>query len=96
MSWDKLMVRKEDGGLGLRDLHAFNLSLLGKQGWHFMTHPTSLVSLIFKSKYFPRGDFLGASIGHSPSFVWRSVCSSQQVLREGMRWVIGDGSSVHI
>lgn len=87
MSWDKLTMRKDDGGLGFRDLHAFNPALLGKQGWHFMTNPTSLVSRVFKAKYFPDGDFLGASVGHSPSFAWRSVWSSQRLLREGVRWI---------
>lgn len=31
MSWKKLGRRKEESGLGFRDLHAFNLAMLGKQ-----------------------------------------------------------------
>jgi hypothetical protein len=76
MSWDKLTMRKEWGGTGFRNIHGFNLAMLGKQGWNFLTNPDAMVSRIFKAKYFPNGDFLGASLGHNPSYVWRSIWSS--------------------
>jgi hypothetical protein len=32
LSWDKLTMRKEFGGMGFRHLYGFNLAMLGKQG----------------------------------------------------------------
>lgn len=32
MKWEKLIVRKELGGMNFRDLHGLNLVMLGKQG----------------------------------------------------------------
>jgi hypothetical protein len=32
MSWDKLTMRKEWGGMGFRNIYGFNLAMLGKQG----------------------------------------------------------------
>jgi hypothetical protein len=82
--------------MGFKSIHAFNLAMLGKQGWWLLTCPNNLISRLFKARYFPRSDFLGANIGHNPSYVWRSIWSTKTLIREGSRWCIGDGSSVSI
>lgn len=82
--------------MGFKDLQVFNLSLLAKQGWRFVDDPEALVSKVFKAKYFPQCDFLNANLGHNPSYCWRSVWSSQAILREGVRWRVGDGSCINI
>jgi hypothetical protein len=40
---------KADGGLGYRDFHGFNMSLIAKQAWKFVSEPDKLVSRIFKA-----------------------------------------------
>ncbi|KEH17822.1 transmembrane protein, putative [Medicago truncatula] len=42
LSWEKLTMHKKYGGVSFKDLTAFNLAMLGKQGWKFQTHPDSL------------------------------------------------------
>ena len=54
--------------MGFRDVGAFNQALLAKQCWRILSKPSSLVAMIFKAKYFPKGDFLDAYIGHNPSY----------------------------
>jgi len=96
MAWSGLGRNKLDGGLGYRDLVNFNTALLAKQGWRFIKHPDTLVSSIFREKYFPSGDFLGSSLGSRPSYVWRSICGAKPVLSEGLMWRVGDGLSIKI
>lgn len=62
-SWDKMFRLKEDGGMGFRDLGKFNISLLAKQGWRFISHPDSLLARVMKAKYYPRSNFFECSFG---------------------------------
>ena len=39
IKWDTLCMRKEQGGIGFWDLHFFNLAMLGKHGWNFVSNP---------------------------------------------------------
>ncbi|CAN1761930.1 Transposon TX1 uncharacterized 149 kDa protein [Linum perenne] len=96
MNWRRLCVQKESGGMGFRDLACFNLAMLGKQGWKFLTEPNALVSRVFKAKYFPKGDYLSAEEGYRPSFVWKSILAAQDVVRRGYRWRVEDGSKLGV
>lgn len=69
MAWEKLSVHKFFGGMGFKDLASFNAAMLGKQAWKLQTDVDSLVSRLFKARYFPRSDYLGASLGANPSYV---------------------------
>ena len=67
-SWDKICLPKVEGGLGFRDLKAFNLALLEKQGWQLQTCKNTLLYKVYKARYFPHGDFLTTKLRNNPSF----------------------------
>jgi hypothetical protein len=96
MSWAKLGRAKESGGMGFRDLECFNLALLAKQGWRLIHNSDSLVSQIFREKYYPNASFQTSNLGRRPSYAWRSIWASRKLLQEGMRWRVGDGKSIRI
>ena len=43
LSWEKMCMPKVESGLGFRNLKAFNLAWLAKQGWPLQTATNSLV-----------------------------------------------------
>ena len=96
VSWEKLCTPKEDGGMGFRDLKAFNLALLAKQWWRMLQSPNLLVHKVFKVKYIWNGSFNEAELGRRPSYVWRSMLAARKVVDRGSKWCIGNGKSVHI
>jgi hypothetical protein len=96
MSWKKMGKGKEKGGLGFRDLELFNLAMLAKQGWRLIQNLESLVARIMKAKYYPNSNFLDAEIGRNPSYAWRSIWNSKNLLKEGLIWRVGDGTQIKI
>ncbi|KAL8120232.1 hypothetical protein AgCh_017395 [Apium graveolens] len=96
MSWEGLSKHKSTGGMGFRDFYDFNLAMLAKQGWRFLSKPDSMVSRVFKARYFPNKNFMAAILGHNPSFVWRSIWESIPLLKSGVRWIIGPGDKIDI
>jgi hypothetical protein len=96
VNWKKTCKAKSKGGIGFKDLRAFNEALLAKQGWRLTTNPDSLVAKIFKAKYYPNSDFLSAKHTQNSSFSWQSIQKASWVLKKGCKWIIGDGKSIDI
>lgn len=95
-SWKKLCVPKGRGGLGFRDLQLFNKALLAKQGWKLVEYPNSLLCRVLKGKYFRDCSFMETKHKGNESFVWRSLMWRRSLLKEGLRWRIGDGNLVNV
>ncbi|KAL0422181.1 UNVERIFIED_CONTAM: putative mitochondrial protein [Sesamum latifolium] len=97
LAWDHTCKSKLDGGLGFRNLEAFNLALLAKQLWHLLSRPGSLVSRVFKAKYFPHSHLFEAQLGARPSYTWRSIMAAMSLFVRGVdgalaqviRWIFG-------
>lgn len=96
MRWEKLSNHKMNGGLSFRDFNRFNLALLGKQCWRFMTEPNRLSSKLYKARYFADCHFLESKLGSSPSFIWRSIWEAKHVVNAGARWKVGNGKEITI
>lgn len=62
----------------------------------FLANLDMLFSKIFKTKYFSNGDFVTVEEGSNPSFVWKSVLQSYHLIKQGIRWRVGDGNSIRI
>ncbi|XP_059437076.1 uncharacterized protein LOC132170205 [Corylus avellana] len=96
MSWSKMSLSKAQGGLGFRDIVSFNKALLAKQIWRLWKYPDSLIAKIMKAKYYPECSVLDAPCGKKPSFAWRSIQNSSDLVNEGLIWRVGNGQSIRI
>ncbi|CAH9083997.1 unnamed protein product [Cuscuta epithymum] len=95
-NWDSLCKPKKYGGMGFRKIRDFNLAMLAKQAWKLQTEPESLVSRVFKARYFPDGSYVTAKIGGSPSFIWRSLFEVQNIIKKGSKWRVGNGNHINV
>ncbi|XP_024163967.1 uncharacterized protein LOC112170934 [Rosa chinensis] len=95
-SWERLCLTKDEGGMGFKNMFAYNLAMLAKQGWRLLSNPNSLIARLYKARYYPNNSFWEAELGDSPSFSWRSILQGRPVLKAGVQWCIGDGTQVNI
>ncbi|KAL4332459.1 hypothetical protein GQ457_07G000010 [Hibiscus cannabinus] len=73
VAWDDICLPKAAGGIGFKDLHLFNIALLGKQIWRLLSAPGSLLYRTLRAKYFPDGDLFSASAPARSSFAWKGL-----------------------
>lgn len=85
LSWDKLRLPKCKGGMGFRDMHAFNQALLAKQAWRLIETP---------DKYFPNGGLLDTVFSGHSSTIWKGILYGLDLVKRGYIWMIRDGASV--
>ena len=87
---------KAQRGMGFRKLQAFNLAMLSKHAWRILMNPCSLIARIYKAKYFPYNDILGAKLGCNPSYAWWGIYNSLAIIKRDTRWRVGNGKMIHI
>ena len=96
MSWSCMRRRKNYGGMGFRDFKSFNKALLAKQVWRLWQTPDSFLAKIMEGKYRMGGNILDAKLGAKPSYVWRSIHGSCDLLKYGLIWHVGNGAKIRI
>lgn len=96
IAWEKLTLSKEEGGLGFRDIAAFNDSLLAKIGWKLLQQPDALLSQVLLGKYCHSSSFMKSSIPSNASHGWRSIMEGRKILEKGVGWLIGNGESIKL
>ena len=82
--------------MGFKDLALFNDALLAKQAWRLPQNKNSLFYRVFKPNFFPHCSIMEVTKSQARSYAWRSILKGREVLKEGMRWRVANGSSIRI
>lgn len=96
ISWEQIAKPKKDGGLGFRDVEAFNDALLAKQSWRILKKPDYLLAKVLLGKYCKTEAFLDTEASASCSHDWRSILCGRDVFRTRTTKTIGDGKDPNI
>ncbi|XP_027126082.2 uncharacterized protein [Coffea arabica] len=96
VSWRKMSMKRNEGGLGFKDIEAYNKALLGKQIWRIITKPNLLVSKVLKARYFPKDSILSCKTYRNASWFWQGLLGARCLIDQGMIRRIGNGRSTSI
>lgn len=91
-----MKLRKEEGGLGFKDLLDFNKAILGKQAWRISQQLSSLLSQLMKGLYYPQSDFWKAGKWSRPSWGWQSIVLGRDSIAPQVMWTVGNGQNISI
>ncbi|XP_010451826.1 PREDICTED: uncharacterized protein LOC104734010 [Camelina sativa] len=96
VAWDKLCDEINNGGLGFRALDKFNDVMLAKQYWQLIQFSNSLFARVLQGRYFWNKHPLLAKKPHSPSFDWKIIYSTKDLVMQGARWLVGTGTNISV
>ena len=73
VKWDTVCLPKEAGGLGVKDINSFNLSLMGKWKWSLFHSKGELWTRVLESKYEGWRGLNEVTRGKGESVWWRDL-----------------------
>jgi len=79
VNWDSVCLSRDEGGLGVRRLREFNISLLGKWCWRMLVDKEGLWYRVLKARYGEEGGRLKEG-GRDSSLWWRLIT----IIRRGV------------
>jgi hypothetical protein len=91
-SWEDICRSKQEGGLGIRDLHIVNKSLIIHSAWNVATKKYFL-SVVLKSKYHPHTSFWTAPNNTTKSIYWTYVLQVRQHLTSNATFQMHAGNT---
>lgn len=96
VSWKKIYLPKEEGGLGVKYISEVNEACFLKLGWRAIS-TNNLWATWFRSRYMNK--VLYHALSYSSPFgscIWRRICMHLPALQHGTKWIIGSGRLVNL
>ena len=96
VSWDKITIPIEVGGLGIRDLPTVNDALLMKLLWKMASSTGPLWVNLVLAKYTPRTQIWHSKRTYRCTSFWRGVMRTREKLLPFVNWTVGDGATCKV
>jgi hypothetical protein len=98
--WDKIVIPKEMGGWGLKNIFLFSKALAAKGGWHII-NTTNLWTKVIIQKYIEPVplEFWIRSQQKSKkgaSVIWKEILNAFPLIENGLAWKLGNGHRFRI
>ncbi|KAJ4765720.1 RNA-directed DNA polymerase (reverse transcriptase)-related family protein [Rhynchospora pubera] len=93
ISWDRITLRKEEGGLGLRKVQTINGAMMLKILWKVASreHEDSPWVKLLRAKYLTMRTLWLSGEPRRCTKLWRALMQYRQVLQPHVQWQIGTG-----
>nr|GFB08322.1 RNA-directed DNA polymerase, eukaryota, reverse transcriptase zinc-binding domain protein [Tanacetum cinerariifolium] len=82
VKWEKCLLSKKRWGLGIGSIYGFNIGLLFKWIWRFLTRPSDLWATVIRSIHGHNGGVFGNSNSRRKHSAWGSILSSINCLKD--------------
>ncbi|KAL6125131.1 hypothetical protein ACLB2K_073191 [Fragaria x ananassa] len=96
VNWDTICQPKYLGGLGIKKTTDMNQDMLSKIGWRIFQHDNGLWANVLYAKYLQHGCLFGNDY-KPPSDVsstWRGVMHGAELIKNNLKWRVGNGNSI--
>ncbi|XP_057452893.1 uncharacterized protein LOC130744751 [Lotus japonicus] len=93
LSWNTVIKERKNGGLGIKEMGAFNTALLGKAVWQMLQDGNKLWIKVLQHKYLKEGSILNAQVTPRSSAIWKGILKARDQLKDGFKFMLGDGNS---
>ena len=92
-SWENICQTNTNGGLGIRNLHLVNKSLIMNAAYNIVTNKNPLLSAVIKAKYYPNSSYWTTSNSATKSAFWSSVLQIRKDLSSNVHLQLHEGNS---
>lgn len=94
VKWEQVCKPREEGSVGFRLIHEFNVALLGKQLWRLVQFPNSLLARVLKGRYFRCSTPLRQNKTSNPSYGWTRIMAAKPLIEMGIRQKVHSGNEI--
>lgn len=96
VKWDSVCTPKDEGGLGVLDLQAFNRALIAKWWWRLQTEPERLWAKLINHLYLNNRRMWDLHLypQRNVSPVWKGVLKTSIIFKRGLKFNCGSGTSI--